>query len=369
MRTFIEFLTEAISSTSDNKDLIHRMFDHDHDGVGNIADGLEGLHKHLLGKHTTTRYTHDYKGDEISFGHHPIANRHFVSTPGQPPSFSDGDIEMRYNHNPKLKQRLKTALSELPKITPRTGGIYHGTIVHTKDDHVNKNNYVHVSNGDMTYSTPKDSSEGKKMKNSRIGAVVHSQEKGGVVTPIDNKTLSKFNEHPDVHHINPEIKSNIQNYTVNDQKEFHTHFGLAKKVYDGMKPEALESLGGHSKLLSNHLNYMIHNGLEANPDTYHNFLTDHYNEKIRTAPTTDKKDNRVKRYSELSNQLVNNKDHFGKAMKMYSHLNDAKHILMDVASKNDPYIHNQNGVAIKPKQINGYLKNGDHFNLERIKHD
>lgn len=176
-----------------------------------------------------------------------------------------------------------------------------------------------------------------------------------------------MNEHPDVHVFSQILEPNPKDYSPEQQKEYLTHMKMAQSVYGKMKPEALETTRGHENTLEDHLNKMTKMGLLSNTDTYLRYLTDKFQRGADNANTIEKKDNKVKRYSDLSQQLIHNKDHFEKLMKLYHHLNDAKHVLINVASKNDPYYRSKNNHQIDPERFIGVNKDNSMIKYERNK--
>lgn len=337
MKNFFEFLLEETKSKNEMGDITHLMIHNNHDGVGKIDEVLNHLKDNLIGKKTSTEFHHHYEGSPpISFGMHPENKKFFVSVRGGNPNFSHEDVDANHPLAPMLASNLKTALDHLHKIMPKTGGVFHGAIMHTKDDVSTKKGHHHVTPYDETYSVPSESAEGKKLKNSKIGLIIHSIEKNGQILPLDNKRRKNFKEHPDVNHIDPNIKSNSPNFPPNKQKEFFEHMENARKIYSSMKPESLDSLKGHENLLENHLENLYESGGEPSFETYSKHLSDLYKNRVENA-LDSKKESRNKKYSELAESLHDNKPHFDKAIKLHGAFQKAKKVLLDASALNESF--------------------------------
>jgi hypothetical protein len=349
MKSFLDYLVEEKGKADKAKDLTDMMLHDNNEGVGIVAANMKKFHDHLLGKESNSHEFHThYNGHHgIAFGKHPTNKQFFVSIPGENPNFTHEDIDVNHGHDAKVSNNLKTALTHLPKIMPKSGGVYHATVMHTKSDITSKDNHHHMTPHDTTYSAHKDTAHGKKMKAAHIGIAVTHHEKNGEVMPLDKKTRVSFEDHPDVHHINTSIKANPANYSPQKQKEFLTHYGLATTKYRTMDPGALDSIKGHEVQIGKHINKMNKDGVKASADTYIDHLTNKYQDGAKP-----------EKYNDLAKTVFDNKNHFQKIIDFHQHLNDAKHTLLDVASVNEPFMHSKKGAPAEPMHILSVDKNG-----------
>jgi hypothetical protein len=368
MKNFLNFLSEENKpSKNDIKDVASLPLHHNNEGVAAAAETFKRLHDHLLGKESSTQFHVDRPSShEVVFGNHPSNKQFFVSSPNGNPNFSHEDIEANHGGT-ETEGVMKHAIDNLSKILPRKGGVFHGKVLHNKDSVTSKNGFHNTTPGQITYSAHKDSKEGKKMKNSNIGIIIHSHEKNGEIIPVDKRTRETFNDHPDVNNIDPNIKANSSNYSAAKQKEFLTHYGLATSKYKSMKPESLDIINGHEKSIEKHLDDMAKTNLQANADTYIDHLTNKYSRKSDNARDNITKDNSNQNYSKKAQQVFDNKDHFAKAIDLHQHLNSAKHSLMDIVSLNEPFIHSKRGIPTEPQTIVAIDKNGQMTKMGRNK--
>lgn len=331
-----------------------------HEGVGVADEHLRGMHDMLLGKNSKLHASTKYDGaPSIVFGNHPQTGQFFVATKSafnKTPkiNYTDEDIEANHGHAPGLVAKLKESLHHLPKIMPRTGGVYQGDLMHTKGDAVSKGGKTSVTPNTLTYSAPSNSAEGRNFKKA-LGVVVHTQYKGKgnlenmQAGPLDNKTRAKFKEHPDVNNIDPTIHVDPSNYSHDDQQAFLNHMDKAKKVYGSMKPEAMEALEGHGVGLESHVNNMIRQGGKPTVEGYLQDLAARNAKDIEKVKSPAGKDKKIQAHGAVSQHIMNNKEHFQKALDLHNHLQNAKNVLVNVLAKNSPYKHDVAGEPTGPE--------------------
>jgi hypothetical protein len=331
-----------------------------HDGVAAADEHLRGMHDMLLGKKSSLHASTKYDGaPSIVFGQHPETGQFFVASKSafnKTPkiNYTDEDIEKNHGHAPGLVTKLKSALKHLPSVMPREGGVYQGDLMHTEGDAVSKGGKTSVTPNTLTYSAPSNSPEGRNMKK-KLGVVVHTKYtgKGGLMSmsaqPLDAKTRAKFKDHPDVNNIDPTIDVNSSNYTPEEQKAFLNHMEKAKRVYAGMKPEAMDAAAGHGEQLEAHVNNMIRTGGNPSVQGYMDHLTARHQKDLDKVKTDASKQKRIQAHGELLSHISNNRDHFDKILKLHSHLQDAKNVLTGVLAKNSPYEHSVAGEHTGPE--------------------
>lgn len=336
-----------------------------HEGVGVADEHLRGMHDMLTGKNSKLHASTKYDGaPSVVFGTHPQTGQFFVATKSafnKTPkiNYTDEDIDANHGHAPGLVEKLKAALHHLPGIMPRTGGVFQGDLMHTKGDAVTKGGMTSVTPNTLTYSAPSNSVEGRNLKKP-MGVVVHTQYKhtanggrGGlesmVAGPVDNKTRAKFVEHPDVNNIDPTIHVDPSNYSTQEQQAFLNHMDKAKRVYGSMKPEAMDALAGHGAALEGHVNNMIRQGGKPTVDGYLQDLAAKHAKDVEKVKTPAAKDKKAQAFASTSQHIMNNKEHFQKALDLHNHLQNAKNVLVNVLAKNNPYQHSVAGEPTGPE--------------------
>lgn len=214
MKLFTDFLTEQtgtklkhLEHPEDNAVLSHAGFTH-------AFHALHDIHKALKGqKHSSQISTKLDGSPSIVFGHHPESGKFFVASKSafnKNPKINHTheDIDRNHGHSPGLANKLHQALNHLPKVTPKKG-VYQGDFMHSHDEMHHTDHKVSFKPNTITYSLHKDSPEGKKAAESKIGVAVHTKYQGKTLedmhaTPhVDH---DKFKQHKDVHLISPHAK-------------------------------------------------------------------------------------------------------------------------------------------------------------------
>jgi hypothetical protein len=353
MKSFEEYLTEE--EAEQGKKLKHIEHPEDlafdsHEAVGVAGQHLDDVHTMLTGKRRPTHVSTKYDGaPSVVFGNHPENGKFFVATKSAfnatpKINHTPQDIEANHGHAPGLVTKLKAALQHLPKIMPRDGGVFQGDLMHTPEDVKTEGGMHHFTPNTITYSTSEDSEHGAKLKNSKLGIVVHTQYKGRTMAgaaagPVDPKTRAQFNDHPDVHNIDPTLKINPDNYLPDEQHAYLNHMENAKRVYARMKPNSYEALQGHSQALRTHINSSIRKGTEPSVDSYI--------EDLKAKQLKEPK--KATKHAQSLQQVMQNKPDFEKAMELHSHIQAAKDVLTPVLARNNEFNHSINGMTTGPE--------------------
>jgi hypothetical protein len=376
MINFKEFISEQAEPVQGQKlnHLQHvedKLIHDGHEGVGVAAQHLDDVNNILQGKNSTTNVSTKYDGaPSIVFGTHPETGQFFVASKSafnkNPKiNFTPEDIERNHGHAPGLVEKLKAALVHLPKVMPRTGGVFQGDMMYTKPDIQKSKGMYNFTPNTITYSTPQDSPHGRAIKNSEIGVVVHTQYGGGrdlasmSAMPLDKKTRGKFVSHPDVHNIDPTIDVNPSNYTPEERNEFMNSKEAAKQAYSKMKPEAMDALQGHGLALEQHINKMVREGGTPSTQGYIQDLTDRHNKEVDKLKTQAGKDKKARQHADLMQHIIENKKHFDKAFEVHGHMQRAKDVLTRVMAKNSPFAHSIGGEATGPEGAVAVDKQGN----------
>lgn len=346
-----------------------------HDGVGMSAQHLEDVSKVLSGGNSSSVVDTKYDGaPSIVFGVHPQTKQFFVASKSafnKDPkiNYTPEDIERNHGHAPGLVEKLKAALQHLPKIMPRTGGVYQGDLMQAgPSDLQTSKGMVSMRPNLIRYSAPAGSPEGRGMLNSQLGVVVHTKYSGGptlenmAAGPLDQKTRDKFGNHPDVDNIDPKLDINPDNYTPAERQSFLMHMAEAKKVYGKVKPEAFDELLGKtenttpyvrslaaqedktgvnplSTLIETHVNKMVREGGQPTAEGLVDQLRQKHEKELAKLVSPAGRDKKAAQQAEVLQHFINNSHHMNRAFQLQRHLSDAKHVLVGVMAKNSPYAH------------------------------
>ena len=327
MMRFKDFLIEESKPKTNLNSVEYLPLHQGHEGVGLSADMLEGLHKTLLGKSSNVKALVDHDGTPITFGNDPKSKNVFVAHKNKV-NYTPQDIQDNYKDNPELAQTLSAAMEHLPKIMPRTKKAYSGKIVYSDPLNIPAN--IPISQAKFGISVATDS-DGK---------------------PLSDSERRKFNIHPDVHMIDPELKPNPEKYDVDNQNKFLMSMKQARNSYGKMDPDALDAIAGHSGHIEKHVDDHNDLGTEPNTETYADHLKHEYGGKVINAPSTVAADNRSKKHAKMAEQLINNDKHFSSSISLVHHLKNAGDVLRNISSAGNIVLYHPNGTAVLKKAKN-----------------
>jgi len=353
MLNFIKYLREEAEVQGNPLKHLRHVEDHaiyaGHEGISQATEALNALHSHLLGKKTNHTFTDKADGaPSIVYGHHPETGKFFVATKSafnkNPKiNYTDEDIDRNHGHAPGLAIKLKEALKHLPKIMPKSGGVYQGDLMYGKGDVSTNGGHHHFTPNLLTYSVDKNSAEGQKVKNSKLGIVTHTvyRGKGGLenmsAEPLSVKERKNFVDHPDVNNIDNNLTSdkvNPRNYTGEEQAKFHMHMENARKAYSKASPEMYDSIKGHEATLEQHINDQVRKGGTPSVEGYTKFLTDKAQKDIDSVKTEKSKQQKHQVLADKLKHISDNRKHFDDLLKIHGHLQNAKNVLIGVHNRN-----------------------------------
>jgi len=354
MLNFIKYLQEEEAEGSGKalKHLTHvedYAIHHGHEGISRATEALNALHNHFLNRKSNHTFSDKADGaPSIVYGNHPQTGQFFVASKSafnkNPKiNYTEQDIDKNHGHAPGLALKLKEALKHLSKTMPESGGIYQGDLMYGKGDVSTKDGHHHFTPNLLTYSVDKNSAEGHKVKNSKLGIVTHTvyKGKGGLenmsAEPLSAKERKSFTEHSDVNNIDPSQTSgkvNPRNYTGEEQAKFHEHMEYARKAYSKAAPEMYDSIKGHEATLEQHVNDQVRKGGKPSIEGYTKFLTDRAQKEIDSVKTEKSKQQKHQALATKLKQVLNNRKHFDDLLKIHGHLQNAKNVLLGVHEKN-----------------------------------
>ena len=346
MINFTNFLTESLD-VEKLKHLEHAE-DHiihgGHEGVKHAADTLTDVVSILEGKPRKTfgqqtRITTKYDGaPSIVFGVNPENGKFFVASKSafnkNPKiNYTDRDIEENHGHAPGLVSKLKAALQELPKIMPKSGGVFQGDLMYTKDDIVkNKNGSYSFTPNTITYTT-EDPEQTRSADVANLGVVVHSRYTGKNLADAKvsfDVDQSAFKRNPDVHMINPEISG--ANISPIEKKKYEKEIQQALDIYSGMDHDIFNVVDGHDITMKTYINACVRDKSVPNAKGYLNFVKTKGQKEIEKVKSAEGKAKKKAAADAMVSHVKNHTEQFDKLFRMHKSIQQAKDTLVNALS-------------------------------------
>ena len=369
MLTLTSFITEA---TEDK--LTHLEHAEDHvinagfEGFAHAFHNLEDVKDQLQGKKNKTKITTKYDGSpSVVFGTNPD-NGQFVASKSafnkNPKlNYTFEDIEQNHGHAPGLVEKLKHALEHLPKVTPKAG-VYQGDIMHTGGIRSEENPHgdvmedkgkYHFKPNTITYSTPKGSSEGKKIAKSKLGIAVHTSYTGNRFSDLKadvGADLSHFGSHPDVHMIDTEGDAEHAKLSTNQAHTYQHHMDQAVNTFKTFDKKHYNVLDNHVEHLKTYINKTVREGTKPSVEGYQEHLKNYHLKQIAGVKTAKAVENKTQKMEEDMKHVKKNQEHFRSIFNMHHHLQAAKDQLVHALSTHSKF---QQSIDGKPAKPEGYV--------------
>ena len=339
-----------ITEAADESKLTHLEHPEDHmlnagyAGFHHAVNTLTHAHHILSGKETDAKTSEKYDGSpSIVFGHHPDTGRFFVASKSafnaNPKiNYSEADIEKNHGHAPGLVEKLKSSLKHLPKIMPKKksskGGIYQGDVMYTKDgksDVTTKGNKHHFTPNTITYSTDKNSDEGKKITKAKFGVAIHTRYKGKSFEDLKaeyNPDLSDLSEHNDVHAILPGQHIDPKKYPPAEQTKFQNELKKADNAYKSVNHEPPAEVEKHHATFKSYLNQSINAQGSPTTEGYKKWSSDKAKKEIDKVKTPAVKAAKLAQHNVAMKHVDTNSKHFDALIETHKHLVNAKNMLV-----------------------------------------
>lgn len=361
MLTFTEFLTEGIN-VEKLKHLDHiedHIFDGGHAGMSHIAGVLDDSLNFLSGtKKGSTRFTVKYDGaPAVVFGINPDNHRFFVASKAafnkNPKlNYSASDIDKNHSNSPGLAAKLKQALEHLPSIMPAHGGVYQGDLMYGPEDLVSDKNTYSFTPNVITYSTGKQSPHGKRIADSKIGIVVHTQYHGDRMANLKadfNVDQNRFNHSSTVNTISPEItRGSIE---LADRKRFERNLRDATDLYRGLDDDFFNVVKGHEDTLKMYINACVRTSSKPSASGYQQYIVDRLSREQNELKTQKALDRKAAAADLMITHVENHSEQFDTLFKLHGKIQAAKDALTTALSKSQDFRTSIGGNPVKHEGI------------------
>lgn len=328
-------------------------------GVAHSIKTLREVHKAVQGKPSSAKITTKYDGSpSIVFGRHPQTGRFFVASKSafnKTPkiNYTEEDIDANHGQAPGLAEKLKQALKHLPKVTPEHG-VYQGDIMHTKDDVHEMEGRLHFSPNVISYSTEKDSEEGKKIKRSKIGVAVHTAYHGDSFDTLKAEhgfKPSNFTSHPDVH----VIDTSSEPEPVKKSEEVEKHLNKAEEL---AKSHDFSHHEGHEETMRQYVNDTVRSSSTPTAAGYKAFLMKKGEKKTGSLKSEKGQAKARESQKKLMDHVDANKEKFDTSFRIHQHIEKAKDALThSLANSKQKFEHTINGKPSKPEGFVATINN------------
>ncbi len=293
-----------------------------------------------------------HNSPSIVFGTDPKTRKFFVATKSafnKDPkiNYTDEDIEKNHGHAPGLVDKLKQALHHLPKVTPKAG-VYQGDLMYSKDDVHEHGGEYHFTPNTIMYSTPKNSLEGKKIKDAKLGIVVHSKYHGPSLDKMNvgfEPDLTSFKDHKDVHVISPEVEPPKANASTT----FEHHIKRAEKEFNEAPTDTLDVTSHHTPHLKTYINKTVREKTTPTTAGFRRHLMEIGEKNAVKVSTAKAKQRHINEMMGNLKYVEDHAKHYDALLKIHHHIQAAKNELVKSLSKNSKYEHSVDGKPVKPE--------------------
>lgn len=368
MITLKTYLTEAASEEK----LTHLEHAEDHvinageEGFAHAFHNLEDVKDQINGKKNKTKVTTKYDGSpSIVFGHNPDNGQFFVASKSafnKSPklNYTFEDIEHNHGHSSGLVAKLKHALEHLPKVVPPKG-VYQGDVMHSggirsesnpHGDIMDEGGKYHFKPNTITYSTPHNSAEGKKIAKSKFGVAIHTAYHGKTLQDMKAEygaDLSHFKNHPDVHTISVVDDAGPAKMTHDQEQTYNHHIKAATELFKSTPKKSYNALTNHDVHLKTYINSTVREGTKPTVEGYAEHLKGQHLKEIAKVKTAKAVGAKTEKMNNDLQHVKKNSKHFQSILDMHHHLQSAKDQLVHALSAKPRFEHSINGIKSKPE--------------------
>lgn len=368
MKTFKQLISEnttaqtEVDGTAGSKNPLHiedHSFLNGKSGTEHALKTLWGIHNNLSGQKSEVKIRSKFVGEPLIFGRmpkgHPNEGQHFVATktnysPNPKINYKLEDIVRNHGDNPKLVEKLNSALEHIPKLGLKHGDMYQGDVMYTKPDLRDDGKKVTFASNKLTYSTDKNSDEGKKIDKAQIGIAVHTKHEGDETKTLEGykarlmPDLSKLKQHPDIHIISTELKTNPEKYNPEQKAEFEGHMAMARDLHDTMDDSSHSAIKPYSNLISTYINTEVKRNGVPNHEDFMNYANEKGMKEISKLKSQSAIDRKMQLHKTKMADLKKSKPHFEKLFRLHKQLQSAKNVLTSVVNNNKTYSNSIDGL-------------------------
>ena len=239
-------------------------------------------------------------------------------------NFSEKDIDTQHGHKPYLAGPLKALLNHIGKALPKQPGEYQGGYMSEPHTRAMKSGQVSHTPNTIEYRTPSTSSEGKKLRQSKVSAVIHTRLVGPHKQAQPITSMDGFEEHPDFHQVSHVVSDEHRAIHPEHKTEADKHLDAADYL---MQDHSYHHLDGHDTHLRTYINRTVSSGEAPSVRGYKKHLYDALHKKVESVKTDAAKQRHAATRDASVKHVDANKAAFERSLKIHNHLQQATNIL------------------------------------------
>ena len=269
-------------------------------------------------------------------------------------NFSEKDVVDQHNHKPYLVGPLTSILKHIKKVLPDRAGEWQGGFMSTPETRDDSGGVISHQPNTIKYSVPANSTEGKKLKRSKLSIAIHSELKGPNKKAEPVTDTSEFKQHPDVHIHSHVVEPKEKNIEGTRRGLIIGHIKAARQ---SMKDMPYEHLAGHEQTSRQYINSAGSNLERPNSTGYIKYLKAWHQKKIDSVKTQKSKDDKAASRDAAINHIKKNKAAFDQTFNSHHHLQQATNLLARALGRSATggFDHEINGERTGPE---GFVSNG-----------
>ena len=275
----------------------------------------------------------------VVYGHHPKTGKFFVATKhsayGSTPRLATthAEVDQHFGHSPGLAQKMHAALEHLPKIAPKKG-VFQGDFMHDSSEMKHDDHEVSFKPNTIRYHLGRNTPEGKKAVKAKIGFSTHTKIDGDPDRPetlqaSPLRSTTGFRSHPDVHHISAQTSLGSGGHvTEKESKQVEHHLKQAEKINKDLHPNHHDIVNRHAEHISTYINQTVRTGERPTTQGLRKHIQTRMQKEVDKMKTAKGKAAKTERMNAALAHHDTHEEHFGKALEIHHHVQQAKNILV-----------------------------------------
>jgi hypothetical protein len=322
-KLFVEsFLVEA---AKDAPGILHteHVADRTFDGAEEAHHAVNTLHGVVHGKTPITRKIDDRMSFQVKREKDGRVGVKYKGT-GSTYNYSQQDIQKQHGHKPYLAGTLSHVLAHAGKVIPEKAGEYQGGFMSSPESRTEEGGKIKHTPNTLTYSTDKNSEEGKKLAKSKVSMTIHTRLVGPTGKPEPLTDMTGFHSHPDVHMVNHLVSKKEQTLSPEHKKAVMDHVDAASKLMKGHKYGYLD---GHKDTMRTYVNSTVDSGERPNVESYKTHLAARHDKEIAKMKTDKGKAAKTATRDAAMAHIDKHQKEFKRSFDIHHHVQTATNLL------------------------------------------